>query len=54
MQMFKSKQNWASHLQWMVQQVKQDQEEEKTASLKQVDKLEMRDEIIKLEICKMR
>ena len=32
----------------MVQQVKQDQEEEKTASLKQVEKLEieMRDEII--------
>ena len=40
----------------MVQQVKQDQEEEKTASLKQVEKLEieMRDEIIKLEIYKMR
>ena len=40
----------------MVQQVKQDQEEEKTASLKQVEKLEieMRDQIIKLEIYKMR
>ena len=40
----------------MVQQVKQDQEEEKTASLKQVEKLEIEigDEIIKLEIYKMR
>ena len=42
----------------MVQQVKQDQEEEKTASLKQVEKLEieiqMRDEIVKLETYKMR
>ena len=37
--MFKSKRNWSSHFQWLVQQVKQDQEEEKTASLKQVDKL---------------
>ena len=39
----------------MVQQVKQDQEEEKTASLKQVDKLQiemrdLQDEIIELEL----
>ena len=53
--MLKSKQNWLSHVQWLVQQVKQDQEEEKTASLKQVENLEieMRDDTIELEIYKM-